>query len=120
MSVYDVTDAMNEMLVPATLIYDRRGEYINGEWVNGVPAEISINIVIQPASAARILKILPEAPRNIDAVDIWTEHKISSGNSETGEIANVIFYDGKRYKVAKVKNYGALGGYYEALCYAEE
>ena len=107
----DVSDAFDGWL---QLISGTRtaGSYVDGRWVDGSPAVLSFNGVIQNATPDD-LKVLPEGQRTEEAIKIHTIFELipQIDNTTSGD---VISYQSKNWLVYNVAH-RYIGGYHKAI-----
>lgn len=86
--------------VPVSLYRKSPGAYINGVWVEGAEALISITASIQPTSGEEMLS-LPEGRRNRKTYSLFTSTPIQviAGGANPDQ---VVIY-GERYEVVRVE-----------------
>ena len=80
------------------------GSYVNGVWVEAPATEVEIEANVQPVGYKETM-ILEEADRSKKMVKVYSESPIySEEENENG--ADEFEWEGDRYRVMKVLNYG--------------
>ena len=114
--IYDVTEAFDDLLEPITLLKQLTGEYVEGEWVETREPK-AIQAVVQPMDYSEVKENDPTAPRDVQAIEIWTEQKIITVSTDDKNSGDGIIWNGKEYTVVEVTDYKRIGGYYSAIAY---
>lgn len=96
------------------------GGYVNGRWVEGVvTTSTHSSVSVQPTSA-RDLQMLPEGETLEGSVRIFDIEPLYSQDVNAGKEADVVEYNGKRYKVIKVDPWmNGIMDHYEAIAALE-
>lgn len=109
----DVSKALKRWLESLTIIRKGQGDYVNGNWVNGVDSNINIKAVIQNANPDDLI-LLPEGTRTTEAVKIHTTSLVKTV-SEVGETdADQFNYNGYKYRIYDVFD-RQIGNYFKAI-----
>ena len=119
MAIYDVTGAFDDLLEPITLEKVQTGEYIDGEWVESRDTS-SIQAVIQPMDYSEVVENDPTAPRDIQAIEIWTESKLTAVDTVSGDSGDIVVWDNRRWKIIEVTDFDRIGGYHSAIAYIDK
>jgi hypothetical protein len=83
-----------------------QGTYVDGEWVEGSAVEVIRDVNIQPLKDEELL-LLPEADRSREWYKLYcAEDLIADKPGTAGTIADEFIWNGDRYRVMKVKQYG--------------
>lgn len=93
------------------------GQYIDGEYVNALPEEVTIRANIQPAMSSFRTQLLPEGDRNKEAITIYSNDWLYTARSGT-DIAlqcDLVIYRGAKWEVVVSRPYGNFGEHTEAL-----
>lgn len=94
--------------IPLDFFRKTQGQYVDGEWVEGVESTVTLEVNIQPLKEAELM-LLPEADRGKQWWKIYCAEQIRMDKQgDTGWDADEFVYQGDRYKVMKVENY-AMG-----------
>lgn len=78
------------------------GDYINGKWKSFPAKNYSIQAVVQPLGF-RELQLLPEGSRTRERIKIFSIECLRT--QKEGQIADVVHWQGKQYKVVSVQTY---------------
>ena len=102
--------------IPLSLLRKTAGSYVDGDWVEGAEATVTIDVNIQPLKEAELL-LLPEADRGKQWWKMYSASEIRMDKQGTsGWSADEFVYQGDRYKVMKVENYQmSILNHYKAL-----
>lgn len=94
------------MFFNKTITVERKsnGQYTDdGVWQDGATQEIHILANVQPLNAnesAQYTQVLTGGNRTVLMVKIYTTEQLQLDTQMTGQVADVVQYLGKRYKVA--------------------
>ena len=87
-----------------TLIRTSAGHYTDdGQWQNGATEEMTIQANVQPLNQRELeqyTSILPGGNRTIMLVKVYTSEQLLLDEQMTGQVADVIEWLGKKYKIA--------------------
>lgn len=86
----------------------------NDRWVEGTETPATHTMTsVQPASG-KVLKTLPEGERTDSMISIYDAEELKVADPVAGTVADVVLYNGARYKVIRVKkwNVGLLDHYH--------
>lgn len=89
------------------------GDYVDGDWVPSSVEEVTIEANVQPAGYNDIRQV-PESDRTKEWIKIFSAEPILGAiEGEQARDADIVKWDGKTYKVWRVKNYqmGVLDHY---------
>lgn len=102
----------------AQIIRGLDGQYVDGEWISQYsnPSDIKI-IAPQPITANDTVN-LEDGEHVRDYLKTYTTEKVMVREKE--ENADVIFWQGKAYKVYQVDNRAPLGNYYKIIMRKED
>lgn len=70
--------------------------------------------IVQPAPPETTALYLPEGERTNTNINVWTTTPLQVGID--GTAADVIGYNGQRYRVCKITNWTHAGIFYNAFC----
>lgn len=90
--------------LPATLIKQEVGSYVNGVWVESEDSRTTIYVNAQPLKGSELFQ-LPEAERVREWIKFYTTDTVNTVKTSTGSTADRILFDGKEYEVATVSVY---------------
>lgn len=96
------------------------GRYENYRWVEGEEEVLNIKANVQPAKF-KDLQMLPESERTKEYIKVFTVDPLRTiKEGKDGHGADIILWNGNRYRVVQVKNYemGVLD-HYKAICARE-
>lgn len=82
-----------------------KGEYVDGEWVEGPKITFTIEANVQPMSNWDLLQ-MPESERTKEWIKIYSAEEIRKAvEGPGGHEADHILWDGEVYRVMKLKSY---------------
>lgn len=91
-----------------------KGEYIAGIWQSSPETEVVLEANVQPMQFKEIM-LLPESERTKEWIKIYSVEPLRTGNeSNTGWEADIVEWDGEKYRVMKCRRYqmGVLDHYH--------
>lgn len=94
------------------------GEYVKGQWVAGVPNDISFHGSWQPASG-KMLELLPQGKRSREVFKCFAPLAVefSSADAHGDAEADIIVWEGKEYEVTTAAKWNnGLIPHWELLC----
>ncbi|CAH1193218.1 Head closure protein Hc1 [Psychrobacter phage D'Alembert] len=99
------------------------GQYIDGEYVNALPEEVTIRANIQPAMSSFRTQLLPEGDRNKEAITVYSNDWLYTARSATSSSdcistslpCDLVIYRGAKWEVVVSRPYGNFGEHTEAL-----
>lgn len=92
------------------------GGWVDGEWVEHPPEEVTIRANIQPSTFSYRTQLLPQGHREKEAIAIYSNEWLHVTRSGKNPIkADVILYRGAEWEVVVSKPYGNFGQHCEAL-----
>jgi len=97
-----------------TLVRKSKGEYVDGNWVEGVETEVPIEANVQPVQFKELMQF-PESDRTKEWIKLYSVEQIRTANeAPDGWEADEVVWDGYRYKVMKSRHYvmGVLDHYH--------
>lgn len=81
------------------------GDYVQGVWVPGPPADdINLEASVQELNSKELL-LLPEGRRTRSSKKMYTNIELSTINETTLKQAGMVFYDGRDWEIHSVKPY---------------
>ena len=100
----------NQMTETAELIHTTasafpQGRAAHGNSVAGPSTTTSIEVVSTPLDGDERL-ILPEGLRSAEVRNFWTKAKVQSVDQASGQDADIIRYQGSRYRAERVAKWG--------------
>ena len=111
----DVTDAFAGWLQALTGTRTS-GSYVLGRWADGTPVALSLDAVVQNATAEDLL-VLEEGNRTSEALKLHTTTKLYPVSG--GAYKDQITYDGVTWTVYSVAD-RKIGGYYKAIAIKDD
>lgn len=93
------------------------GEYVDGEYINAIPEEVTIRANIQPAMSSFRTQLLPEGDRNKEAITIYSNDWLYTARSGTDVTlpCDLVLYRGAKWEVVVSRPYGNFGEHTESL-----
>ena len=92
--------------IPLVIIRRTAGSYVEGDWVEGSTSNINIEVNIQPLKDSELM-MMPEADRSREWYKFYTNTLVRTQKEGSGGYdADEFDFQGNRYKVMKVRNYG--------------
>ena len=84
----------------------KQGQWVKGKWKEEESGRFTIEGNLQPVKFSEILQ-MPEADRTKEWIKIYTTyHLVTAEESDvTGNLADVVLWEGHQYKVMKEKHY---------------
>lgn len=105
------------LATPITVTRSAIGTYVDGRWVAGATSSVSITGSVQPAKMRHEeLLRLPEGDRNRSAIRVYSKSELLSNDESTGQVADVVAWQGEQYEVQKVDVWAEGIAHYKALC----
>lgn len=101
-----------------TVIRTEAGEYVNGRYQDGESVEIKIYASVQPAQPDT-MEVLQMGFRNTEGIQIVSKQSLRTTQDKTGEIADIVLHNDKRYRVVNVTNWKQVG-YWSSVAMLEE
>jgi hypothetical protein len=90
---------------PITIYRSAAGSYVDGEWVEGVEAEVLVEANVQPLSDYQYM-ILPESDRTKQWVWVFSSSELRTLKEGIGGYAADEFvWNNERYKVMKTQRF---------------
>jgi hypothetical protein len=87
-----------------------------GRWVTaGGTTTLTIAAMVDP-NPGKSIAMLPEGERGEEAILVITAVPLRASNSETGAEADIIAWNGGRWRVGGTRDYVPLTGHCEAVC----
>lgn len=83
------------------------GSYVDGRWVPGTETDETIYANVQPTEGEDLNRV-PEGRRNLETISIWTDSVLANVNVVTKEQPTQISWNGKRYEIDYLKNWGGI------------
>ena len=80
------------------------GNWVKGRWVEGLTTVINIEANVQPMRGHELV-VLPEADRTKDSIKVYSVEHIDTVEDVKQEQADVVIWNGKRYKAIKSMQY---------------
>ena len=80
------------------------GAWVKGRWVEGLVTLINIEANVQPMRGHELL-VLPEVDRTKDSIKVYSVEHIDTVEDVKQEQADVVIWNGKRYKAIKSVQY---------------
>ena len=80
------------------------GSWVKGRWVEGLTTVINIEANVQPMRGHELV-VLPEADRTKDSIKVYSVEHIDTVEDVKQEQADVVIWNGKRYKAIKSMQY---------------
>ena len=116
MGVMDLSSVVTSLASHVSLAVKRAaaGTYVNGRYVEGAPAALTIVASVQPLSGED-LQELPEAERTSDAIEIFSVVELFATNLATNKLGDLVTYQGRDYRVTNAENWNSNGSYWRSL-----
>jgi hypothetical protein len=113
--IYDVTEAMGDLL--QTIQVDRHpgGEYVDGFFQTGPTATVMIRAIVKPINDGLDLETIPEGYRDRELRYVYTEDALTPITIENQQQADIIHHEGATWRVIAVKDWRRIGGYLRAI-----
>jgi len=90
---------------PVDILRHAEGDYVDGEWVEGVETTVTIQANVHPFSDYQVM-ILPESDRTKSWVWLFTSDLVrQKKEGVNGYGADRFMWDGDLYEVMAVRNY---------------
>jgi hypothetical protein len=90
--------------LPATLIKQSTGQYVNGVWVEAEDSRTIIQVNAQPLKGHEMFQ-MAESERAREWMKFYTTDTVETVQTQDGSTANRIVFDGKEYEVARTSAY---------------
>jgi hypothetical protein len=92
--------------IPITILRRVAGTYVDGDWVEGTTSNVPIEVNIQPARDHELM-IFPESERSKEWYKLYSASEMRTQLEGVGGYdADEFVFEGKRFKVMKVRHYG--------------
>lgn len=115
MAIFDVTDALADLLEPVTVSSSLPGAYVKGHWVTGGVTTSTIFASVQPASNEDVNELRPEGDTLSSYKKFYSAYSFKPADKNTGTEADLLTFEGSDYKVLTVADWHGVGGYNKAL-----
>lgn len=82
-----------------------KGDYVDGEWVEGAPTVLSIKCNVQPLKPSELM-VLPESDRTREWLKVYSAEELRTAQEgEGGWDADEFIWNGYKYRVMKDYNF---------------
>jgi hypothetical protein len=84
------------------------GEYVKGQWKQGVPVDTSFMGTAQPASG-RVLELLPSGKRNFETITVFApvELEFTPADEQAQVSGDIIIWEGRHYEIISARPWKA-------------
>ncbi len=121
MAVLSTVASLIDSLNVGPLQVERRGPPTPNAY-GGFDAATPVVLTVNPISAhnldGRDLQQLPEAERTTETVEFYTQTRLFS--TEDGQAADVVLYNGRRFRIIRTKNYYLQGDVFISIGQLED
>lgn len=90
-----------------------------GNWTPGAATVFTADAHVQPATP-KDLRMLPENERTIESIAIYTVDGLRTSDVSTGQMADVVTWSGRTWRVRAVESWTAQAGYAKAIAQREQ
>lgn len=115
MSILDMSDVFGDLLEDITVEVSLPGSYVAGQWTSGGVTLILTQASPQPASNEDINQLRAEGDALSSYKKFYSAYAFKTANKLTGTEADVIVYEGARYKVLSVADWENVASYTKAM-----
>lgn len=115
MAIADVTDALSDLQESISIEVSIAGSRVNGSWVSGGVNTISEMAVVQPASNEDMNVLSQSGDQTHSYKKFYSKYQFKTASSKDKTEADIIVYQGEKFKVLSVSDYKQLGGYFKAV-----
>jgi len=109
--IYDVTEALSDLLEPIVVKSSQPGSYVDGKWTVTPPTTNPGQAAVMPATPADEAALSVEGRQGGSVKKFYTEANVQAGDNSTRREPDVISYGGRDYRVFQVQDWVYAGGF---------
>ncbi len=92
-------------------------QFVEGRMVEGPVQMLPMTGAIQPAAEGEVAELRPEGTRGGAMIRVHTAAELMEGDED--RVADVVLWQGGRYRVVRVQRWHHLGGFFRSIAEAE-
>jgi len=85
-----------------TILKELPGAYVNGYWMAGTKAVVSVKASVQPIIMGQDMDVLPEGRHRSDYVKLYTDTRLTVTDDGEGNQPDIVIFQGYGYEIVSM------------------